>query len=823
VRSVGYGLLLLSASMLPAAGQTRAVEALPTVDEARNAARCDGTQWAKPIAAITAADPERDAQKQIAEGNFSLRSARALDTVLGRVGLVLRPGPIQEAPTAPDAASKPSETGTFQADVTRMQPPGDVLQFLARTQTPGVRCLEDARPLEAFPLPVYMEDATPDDLNKWCARAATVLADDYARRFNGHVVRDPTYPHKDACALVEGGLSVEAATGRITLQSRPDWTPAPIPDKAAATSPDEPRDACDATPSAKIIAEIKASEPEQDAEQQLARGNISLKWIKVRRRSLFVRTQDESQAFDVVETLAELPGLGLKKELVDLRKKPGVVCHPNIPVGEAFPVVDNVEDETDALNKRCVRAVLALADDYLGRFNQRVVGHPAYPHKDLCWGAGDTNTRRGIAYRPSADLIPASIPDVATAARFGLADRVAQFIADGADIGQTDIFGFDALMWAVVRDYRPIIDLLIAVGGKPDFCAALEAAVALARVEAIAAVAGRCASPERRLRFLIQAMNSSGDRRDSPSLFYIIDGSELVMRALLHSEPAPSLSGSTEIASALLQSTRLDLARLLLDRAAAEPNRVSEWWDGLLGKAIARRREGLLELLLERGARPGPGAVFQAVAHKSPNMVRILARHGAGPDRGRPELLQRSAQTEVVHDPLGRRYLPSPPADADPPIFTALHPLMDFKMVDLLLELGAYPNVRDVSGRTPLMIAITHSRIYGKKGGAPWIEPFVPQHLLEGQEDWAHRGVEPVRALLAKGADVGLADRNGLTALHHAARSDYNVEIAEILLRHGADIEVRDTSGRTPLDHARAAKLTRMLELLEAAAHGRSR
>jgi hypothetical protein len=37
---------------------------------------------------------------------------------------------------------------------------------------------------------------------------------------------------------------------------------------------------------------------------------------------------------------------------------------------------------------------------------------------------------------------------------------------------------------------------------------------------------------------------------------------------------------------------------------------------------------------------------------------------------------------------------------ADPPIFTALHPLVDSKMVDLLLELGASPNVRDVSGRT---------------------------------------------------------------------------------------------------------------------------
>jgi ankyrin repeat protein len=115
------------------------------------------------------------------------------------------------------------------------------------------------------------------------------------------------------------------------------------------------------------------------------------------------------------------------------------------------------------------------------------------------------------------------------------------------------------------------------------------------------------------------------------------------------------------------------------------------------------------------------------------------------------------------------------------------------------------------------MVAIAHSRIYGRRNGAGWIEWYVPQRLIEGQEDWAHRGVEPVRALLAKGADVGLTDREGLTALHYAARSDYNVEIAQILLERGGDIDARDASGRTPLDHALAAKLVRMPEVLAAA------
>ena len=82
-------------------------------------------------------------------------------------------------------------------------------------------------------------------------------------------------------------------------------------------------------------------------------------------------------------------------------------------------------------------------------------------------------------------------------------------------------------------------------------------------------------------------------------------------------------------------------------------------------------------------------------------------------------------------------------------------------------------------------------------------------------------GVEPVRALLAQGAEVGSTDGEGLTALHYAARSDYNAEIAEILLKHGADTNARDSLGKTPLDLAVAAKLARMPEVLAAVKAGR--
>src|SRR5262249_14427339 len=152
---------------------------------------------------------------------------------------------------------------------------------------------------------------------------------------------------------------------------------------------------------------------------------------------------------------------------------------------------------------------------------------------------------------------------------------------------------------------------------------------------------------------------------------------------------------------------------------AIEPHRSDEWWDGMLSRSVARWNLGVMDLLLERGAHPGPGSIHSAVRQKAPDVVRRLARHGANLDGHEAQQTLKTVGTDNTLDPMGRH----PPdrsirgdeiakRNADPPIFLALDPLMDFKMVDVLLDLGADPNVHDSSGRTPLMIAITRSRIY---------------------------------------------------------------------------------------------------------------
>jgi len=58
-----------------------------------------------------------------------------------------------------------------------------------------------------------------------------------------------------------------------------------------------------------------------------------------------------------------------------------------------------------------------------------------------------------------------------------------------------------------------------------------------------------------------------------------------------------------------------------------------------------------------------------------------------------------------------------------------------------------------------------------------------------------------VRALLQSKAEVAVADADGLTPLHWAARAG-NLEIVGLLVRAGASVNAQDGSGQTPLHWA---------------------
>jgi hemoglobin len=110
------------------------------------------------------------------------------------------------------------------------------------------------------------------------------------------------------------------------------------------------------------------------------------------------------------------------------------------------------------------------------------------------------------------------------------------------------------------------------------------------------------------------------------------------------------------------------------------------------------------------------------------------------------------------------------------------------KVVDTLLRLGAYPDMLDTGGHTPLY------RVANECGGAS--------------------GPEIVRALVRAGADVnacGGVTRS--TPLHMAARRGF-AGTTHALLECGALKTARDRKGDTPYDRAMNCRKTAVAELL---------
>jgi hemoglobin len=112
----------------------------------------------------------------------------------------------------------------------------------------------------------------------------------------------------------------------------------------------------------------------------------------------------------------------------------------------------------------------------------------------------------------------------------------------------------------------------------------------------------------------------------------------------------------------------------------------------------------------------------------------------------------------------------------------------NLSMVELLLHLGAVPNVMDGGGHTPLYCVANECQV--------------------------RDGASVVRVLVHAGANVNACDGvKHCTALHMAARRG-NVEVAEALLDCGADIEARDSLSETPLRRAVNCNKTGVAALL---------
>ena len=255
----------------------------------------------------------------------------------------------------------------------------------------------------------------------------------------------------------------------------------------------------------------------------------------------------------------------------------------------------------------------------------------------------------------------------------------------------------------------------------------------------------------------------------------------------------PLTGGLTALVFAARQGD-LESARLLLD-AGADVNQTTEYgWTPLL-TSVHNRHYRLAAFLLARGADPniankgGWSPLYIATDNRNiesgdyptrrPDLdhlelIGLLLAGGANPN---PRMAS-STETRTI---FTHQWLYEPGATP----FLRAAQSGDLTLLRLLLEHGADPALATTNGTTPLMVA----------AGIGWVEGVTYEWSREDT-------LATVRLLLALGADVDAADRDGRTALHGAAHKGRN-DVVRMLVDHGADLAARDHGSRDSI-HALA-------------------
>jgi ankyrin repeat protein len=121
---------------------------------------------------------------------------------------------------------------------------------------------------------------------------------------------------------------------------------------------------------------------------------------------------------------------------------------------------------------------------------------------------------------------------------------------------------------------------------------------------------------------------------------------------------------------------------------------------------------------------------------------------------------------------------------SETPLMSACFGNCPNEIIEILLNLGADPNIQDYYGETALMRAVEKNKN------------------------------EIIQKLLDLGADPNIQDKHGKTALMRAVERNAK-EAVETLIHAGADLDTKDKEGRTTLDISIAKGHTEILEQLK--------
>jgi ankyrin repeat protein len=406
----------------------------------------------------------------------------------------------------------------------------------------------------------------------------------------------------------------------------------------------------------------------------------------------------------------------------------------------------------------------------------------------------------GILLNDSGMNINAAKADGTTALHWAVhwndRDMVNMLLSAGANPDLANDYGVTPVFQACVNSSDHMVIELLKAGANPNsmMITGVSALMKCSQTGATGAVLA-----------LIKAgadVNVSETRKGQTALMWAASSAHpAIVGALL--EAGANVSSRTHGGFTPLmfaaRSGDLETARLLVE-AGANPNEASDKEGNTLIIASAGGHEELALYLLSVGADPGQADEYGLTSLHHAVRGGLSQLHGVRYDpiyRVQPDNMHDLARAllDAGSDPnaqiikarqLGPDGSPFSMVGATPLMLAAVS--ADIKLMRLMSDYEADPQINSIGGNTPLMAAAraacTGSCAF--QGGN-----------VEISEENIQLSLQAVKMAVEMGVDVNAANEIGRTALHMAAFTGADA-VVQYLAEHGADVNVSDNNGETP-------------------------